>query len=98
MDQQIPCIYIVTNKPCGVLYIGVSSNLISRIRQHKQKLMAGFSYRYNTDKLVWYEHHADMYTAITREKQLKKWKRSWKIELIEDANPDWRDLYFELAG
>ncbi|WP_373084172.1 GIY-YIG nuclease family protein [Zhongshania sp.] len=91
-----PCVYILANKPHGTLYIGVTSNIVSRIYQHKGDLLAGFSRRYSVHRLVYIELHQDMYAAITREKQLKRWKRAWKIRLIEDKNPEWRDLYSEL--
>jgi len=98
MDQKAPCVYILTNKPHGVLYTGVTSNLGNRVWQHKYKLADGFSKKYNVDTLVWYEQHSEMYSAITREKQIKKWKRAWKIELIEASNTKWTDLYLEILG
>jgi putative endonuclease len=98
MDQHYPCVYILTNKPCGVLYTGVTSNLPGRLWQHKNKQVTGFSRKYNTDKLVWYEMHCDIYAAITREKQIKKWYRGWKIELIESENPAWKDRSEEVYG
>lgn len=94
--MEHPCVYILANKPHGTLYIGVTSNIVSRIYQHKGDLLAGFSRRYSVHRLVYIELHQDMYAAITREKQLKRWKRAWKIRLIEDKNPEWRDLYSEL--
>jgi len=97
MDDLNPCVYILTNRPRGVLYLGVSSNLTKRVWEHKSKLVDGFSKKYNTDHLVWYERHTEMYSAITRERQLKKWNRNWKIELIEEMNPDWSDLYEEIT-
>ncbi len=106
MDCESPCVYLLASKPNGVLYTGVTSNLICRIWQHKQKLVDGFSKKYNADRLVWYEQHADIYTAIVREKQIKKWNRDWKIELIESRNPgiqesrnpEWTDLYWDIQG
>jgi putative endonuclease len=98
MDCESPCVYLLASKPHGVLYIGVTSDLKYRIWQHKQKLVDGFSKKYNADRLVWYEQHVDIYTAITREKQIKKWNRDWKIELIESSNPDWTDLYLDILG
>ena len=92
----MPCIYILTNKPDGTLYIGVTSNLSARIFQHKNDLVDGFSKKYNLHLLVYYEAHENMYSAITREKRLKKWNREWKIQLIESMNPEWRDLYNEI--
>jgi len=91
-----PCVYILASKPHGTLYIGVTSNLVARIYQHKTDLVAGFSQRYSVHRLVYIELHQDMYAAITREKQLKRWKREWKIRLIEEKNPQWQDLYPEL--
>ncbi len=93
MDQYHPCVYILTNKPHGVLYIGVTSNPSGRVWQHNNKQVDGFSKRYNTDRLVWYEFHTEIYAAINREKQLKKWNRAWKIEMIEPFNPTWQDCY-----
>ncbi len=96
MDYPLPCVYILTNKPRGVLYTGVTSNPGLRIWQHRQKFVDGFCRRYNTDRLVWFEIHADMYAAITREKRIKRWNRSWKIELVESTNPEWKDLSDEI--
>ncbi|MDH3761143.1 MAG: GIY-YIG nuclease family protein [Gammaproteobacteria bacterium] len=96
MDQYQPCVYILTNQSHSVLYIGVTTNPGARIWQHKRKLVDGFSKKYNLDRLAWYELHTDIYTAIIREKQLKKWNRKWKIKLIESCNPDWADLYDEI--
>ena len=97
MNQYHPCVYILTNKPRGVLYTGVTSNLHQRLWQHKHKQIKGFSSKYNTDRLVWYEIHDEIYAAITREKQIKKWNRDWKIELIESINPTWKDRYEEIS-
>jgi putative endonuclease len=91
-----PAIYILSNRPNGVLYIGVTSNLPNRIWQHRRGYLDGFSKQYRTHLLVYYEQFDDMHSAIAREKQLKHWKRTWKIELIERANPDWLDLYSSL--
>ena len=76
--------------------MGVTSNLIKRVYEHKNNLVSGFTQKYKIQNLVYYETTDDINSAITREKQLKKWKRAWKIELIEKTNPGWRDLYFEL--
>lgn len=92
-----PAVYIMTNREDGVLYTGVTSNLIGRVWQHRQKL-SGFSARYRCDKLVWFEIHGDMYAAINREKQIKGGSRAKKIALIEAGNPEWRDLFPELSG
>jgi putative endonuclease len=91
-------VYIVTNKPRGVLYIGVMSDLVRRISEHRQSLIPGFSKRYNLVRLVWYEVHEDITVAIQREKSLKRWYRDWKIALVEESNPEWRDLFFEMSG
>lgn len=93
-----PCVYILTNKARGTLYIGVTSNLIQRVWQHKQNFVDGFTKQHQLHFLAYYEMHEDMMTAITREKQLKKWNRDWKIELIETTNNTWRDLYQDLIG
>ena len=85
-------VYIVTNKRNGTLYIGVTSNLIRRINEHKNKLIQGFTNKYNLTKLVYYEETDNVTIAIEREKRMKKWYRKWKIELIEGENPDWDDL------
>jgi len=92
MSKQ-PCVYILANAPKGTLYIGVTSNLIQRVWQHKNDQVTGFTERYHVHSLVYYEQHESMISAITREKQLKKWNRDWKISLIEKENPDWQDLW-----
>ena len=92
MNRQ-PAVYIVTNKRNGTLYIGVISDLIKRIWEHQNHVVEGFTKRYNIHRLVWYELHTTMESAITREKRLKNWKRKWKLELIESINPQWLDLY-----
>ena len=86
-------VYIITNKPKGVLYIGMTNNLTRRVYEHNQKIIEGFGKRYNLNKLVYVEEHGAPLDAITREKQLKNWHRDWKIELIESINPQWNDLY-----
>jgi putative endonuclease len=88
-----PCVYILASKKNGTLYIGVTSALIKRVWEHKNNFVDGFTKRYNVHTLVWYELHETMASAITREKSLKNWKRAWKLELIETANPDWIDRY-----
>jgi putative endonuclease len=85
-------VYILTNKSDNVLYIGVTNNLIRRIFEHKNKLVEGFTKKYNLRKLVYYEATNDIESAINREKQLKNWHRDWKINLIDQFNPDWKDL------
>ena len=91
--EKLPCVYILANKPLGTLYIGVTSNLPQRIWQHKNKVTKGFTEKYNLNTLVWYEVHEEMISAIQREKALKAWKREWKIRIVEEMNPLWRDLY-----
>ena len=86
-------IYILTNKPNGTLYIGVTSDLIKRVYEHKNSIHEGFTKKYNTKNLVYYEVYENIEEAIKREKQLKKWNRDWKIKLITDFNPQWDDLY-----
>ncbi|WAC64209.1 GIY-YIG nuclease family protein [Pseudoxanthomonas sp. SL93] len=97
MRERIPCVYILASKRNGTLYIGVTSDLPSRIWQHKNDQVVGFTQRYHVHMLIWYEVHPTMESAISREKALKEWKRAWKIKLIEDRNPYWRDLEDELA-
>lgn len=96
--MRTPCVYILANKPKGTLYIGVTSNPVQRVWQHNQDLVEGFTKRYGVHRLVWYEVHASMDGAIAREKALKKWNRAWKIELIERNNPNWTDLYDQIAN
>jgi putative endonuclease len=91
-----PAVYILASRYRGTLYTGVTSNLWSRICDHKNGATAGFTSRYDVTALVWYEHRHTMDSAIRREKQIKAWKRAWKIELIEKQNPDWRDLHDEI--
>ena len=90
--QRTYYVYILSNRRDGVLYVGVTNNLHRRMYEHKNKLIKGFTKRYNLDKLVYYDHTTDISLAITREKQLKQWKREWKIALIEKNNPEWKDL------
>ena len=78
------------------MYIGITSDLVKRVYEHKQGLVGGFIKKYNVHELVYHEQTGDVNSAIRREKQLKKWKRQWKIELIEKGNPEWRDLYFDM--
>jgi len=92
MEKQ-PAVYMLSNKKDGSLYVGVTSDLIKRVWEHRNKQVEGFTKRYNIHLLVWYELHEDMTDAIRREKQLKNWHRQWKIEQIEECNPDWLDLY-----
>jgi len=91
MPKQ-PAIYILASKPRGVLYVGVTSDLPRRIWEHKNEVVEGFTKRYHVHRLVYFELFDDMYEAISREKRLKKWNREWKVRLIEERNPQWRDL------
>lgn len=88
-----PCVYLLSSRYHGSLYTGVTSDLIRRVWQHRSDLVAGFTRKYGVHQLVWYELHAAMHEAIAREKAIKEWKRTWKIELIEQSNPQWLDLY-----
>jgi putative endonuclease len=88
-----PAVYILASKPNGTLYIGVTSDLPKRVWEHKNDLVDGFTRRDGVHRLVYYELHEDMLSAITREKQLKKSNRAWKLELIESQNPNWNDLW-----
>lgn len=89
-------VYILASKPRGVLYIGMTNSLRHRLYEHMNNAGPGFSSRYHTYQLVYYETTEDVETAILREKQLKKWKRAWKIRLIEEKNPTWKNLYHEI--
>jgi putative endonuclease len=97
MEKQ-PCVYLLASARNGTLYIGVTSDLIKRAFQHRNNLVDGFTKRYSVHNLVWYEVHERMESAILREKQIKKWRRTAKIGLIEQSNPDWRDLWHELLS
>jgi putative endonuclease len=88
-----PCVYLLASRRKGTLYTGVTSDLIQRVWQHKNDLVEGFTRRYGVHRLVWYELHDGMETAIACEKAIKEWKRAWKIKLIEGFNPEWVDLY-----
>lgn len=92
-----PCVYLLTNKKDGVIYIGVTSSVIQRVWQHKNHMVDGFSKKYNASLLVYFEMHGSMLEAITREKQLKNWKRKWKVDLIESNNPMWNDLWDSIS-
>jgi len=91
-----PCVYIMASGRNGTLYIGVTSDLIKRVHEHKTDAVEGFTKTHQVHSLVWFERHGTMESAILREKAIKEWKRTWKIELIEKANPYWRDLYPDL--
>ncbi|MFC4762810.1 GIY-YIG nuclease family protein [Dyella koreensis] len=93
MDWRQPCVYMLASQRNGTLYIGVTSDLIKRIWQHKHDVVDGFSKRFGVHTLVWYELHETMESAILREKTLKGWRRAWKARLIEGENSEWLDLY-----
>jgi len=95
--KDIAYVYFLTNNYNNVLYLGVTNNIIRRIAEHKAKINPGFTYKYNCDKLVYYETFTSITAAIAREKQLKNWKREWKNKLINDSNPEWKDLSEEIG-
>jgi len=97
MEKQF-YVYILASKRNGTLYTGVTSDLIKRVWQHKHHMVEGFTKKYRVKKLVYYEVHDNTESAITREKQIKKWRRKWKLRLIEEKNPQWTDLYDEIVG
>ena len=94
--SKLPFVYIMASKPGGVLYVGVTSNLPQRVWQHKNNMVEGFTQKYAVHDLVYFEEHSSMDAAITREKQIKHWKRAWKIKLIRGDNPKWEDLYSKI--
>lgn len=96
--MMAPAVYLLASQRNGTLYIGVTSNLIQRIWQHREGLAEGFTKKYGVKTLVWYEQHVTMESAIAREKALKKWNRAWKLKLIEETNPQWLDLWPEING
>jgi len=89
-------VYILASEPYGTLYVGVTSNLTSRVHEHKEDIRAGFTKKYGVHSLVWFEEFGEIQMAIVREKQIKKWRRDWKIELIEKVNPTWSDLFAQV--
>jgi len=93
-----PAVYILASERNGTLYIGVTSDLIKRVWQHRESLAEGFTKTYGVKMLVWYEQHETMESAIAKEKAMKKWLRKWKLATIEKANPDWHDLWPEIIG
>jgi putative endonuclease len=98
MEERAYYVYILASKRNGTLYIGVTNDLIRRVYGHKTKIIKGFTEKYNVHKLVYFEQSGDIFAAIEREKQLKKWNRKWKLRLIEEENSDWKDLYYEYGG
>ncbi|MGZ8388832.1 MAG: GIY-YIG nuclease family protein [Rhodoplanes sp.] len=91
-------VYLMASRKHGTLYLGVTNNLVRRVYEHKSKAVRGFTARYNVDRLVWFECYDDPTNAIEREKDIKKWRRNWKIRLIEEVNPQWDDLYDGITG
>jgi putative endonuclease len=91
-------VYILGSKRGGTLYVGVTNDLVRRVYEHRNELVPGFTKRYGVKQLVYFEQHDTAYAAIQREKNIKHWSREWKIDLIVSMNPDWRDLYEEIAG
>lgn len=96
-DSFEPCVYLLANRKYGTLYCGVTSDLMKRLWQHREEVIRGFTSEHAIKRLVWFEQHGDMDAAILREKRIKKWLRQWKINLIEENNPDWRDLAIDLG-
>ncbi len=96
MNKQ-PSVYILASKRNGTLYVGVTSNLVKRVWEHKNDMVEGFTKRYAVHRLVWYELHENMESAISREKRIKNWKRKWKLQLIEKDNSNWQDLYYQIV-
>ena len=96
--SKSPAVYLLASSHNGTLYVGVTSNLVGRVWQHREHAVDGFSKRYEVTRLVWYELAATMESAIQREKQIKKWNRAWKIRLIEEGNPAWKDLWPDIVG
>ena len=96
MSAKQPAVYIIASGLRGTLYLGVTGSLKHRVHEHREGLVEGFTKRYGIKCLVWFELHADFTAAIKREKQLKKWNRAWKSELIDRSNPEWRDLFGDL--
>ncbi|AKH36638.1 GIY-YIG nuclease [Nitrosomonas communis] len=91
-----PCVYMLASRRNGTLYVGVTSNLVKRVWEHKNNIVKGFTQKYGVHTLVWFELHETMESAIRREKAIKEWKRDWKLKLIEQQNPAWWDLYSEI--
>jgi putative endonuclease len=91
-------VYILSSKPHGTLYVGMTSNLVKRAFEHREGLVEGFTKRYGVKRLVWFEEHATALAAIAREKSIKRWARAMKIAVIEESNPDWHDLYESLVS
>lgn len=98
MDERACCVYLMASRRNGTLYAGATTALVQRVYQHKMGTFDGFTRRYGVDRLVWFEVHGDARAMVVRERQIKEWRRAWKIALIEAENPMWRDLYGDLIG
>ncbi len=98
MKEKQFYVYLLASRKNGTIYVGVTSDLVGRVWQHKNKAIEGFTSKQDVTKLVWFEPHENAESAIVREKQIKKWNRMWKLRLIEAANPDWLDLYADIVG
>ena len=97
MRDCVPCVYLLASRRNGTLYVGVTSNLVQRIWQHRHEFVDSFTRCHHVHRLVWFEVHDSMASAVLREKAIKEWKRAWKIRLIESTNPYWRDLYPDIV-
>ncbi len=97
MIERNSCVYILANGRYGTLYVGVTGDLVRRVWEHREGVVEGFTKKHGVHRLVWFEQHEEIYQAITREKQIKKWNRAWKLDMISEANPTWRDLYLDLG-
>jgi putative endonuclease len=97
MRDHVYFVYVLASRRNGTLHVGVTSDLAKRVQEHREGLVPGFTRKYGVKLLVYFELHHDINTAILREKRIKRWHRKWKLELIEAANPQWRDLWFELT-
>ena len=96
MTKNTYYVYILASRKNGTLYIGVTNDLLKRVYEHRQNIVEGFTKKYNVHMLVYFEQTNDIESAIIKEKQMKKWERQWKIDLIEEKNPEWKDLYFDI--
>jgi putative endonuclease len=90
-------VYLLASRPYGTLYVGVTGNLVGRVAEHRDDIREGFTKAYGVHSLVWFEEYGDIQDAIVREKRIKKWRRAWKVELIEKANPRWEDLFVQIS-
>jgi putative endonuclease len=98
MTEKHSYVYILANAPYGTLYVGSTVDLLKRVSQHREGVLPGFTKQYRVTHLVWYEMHTDIMEAGRREKQIKKWNRDWKVNLVQRMNPDWRDLYADITA